>query len=101
MATTYRRIEAVAKTTQIIDYLAGVKDVATGPQIAQAVGMSVGTVMCHLATLEDAGYVTMIGGGYRLGMKLAVHWARVKSNLEGQRDRVNRDLESISIPGGN
>lgn len=100
--STYKRIEAVTKTTQIIDYLARVKDeAATGPQIAQAVNLSVGTVMCHLATLEDAGYVTAVGGGYRLGMKLALHWARVKSTLEGQRDRVNRDLESISIPGGN
>ncbi|MDD2319139.1 MAG: ArsR family transcriptional regulator [Geobacteraceae bacterium] len=100
--TTYRRIDAITKTTQIIDYLATVKaEAATGPQIAQAINMSVGTVMCHLATLEDAGYVTAVGGGYRLGMKLALHWARVKSNLEGQRDRIGRDLESISIPGGN
>lgn len=97
MATTYKRIEAVAKALQIIDYLAGVKDVATGPQIAQAIGMSVGTVMCHLATLEDGGIVTMIGGGYRLGMKLAVYWARVKSNLEAGITRQQRDLESISI----
>ena len=101
MATTYKRIEAVSKALQIIDYLAGLKDVTTGPQIAQAIGMSVGTVMCHLATLEDAGYVMMLGGGYRLGMKLAVHWARVKSNLEAGIARQQRELESISIPGGN
>lgn len=99
--STYKRIEAVAKATQIIDYLASVKDVTTGPQIAQAVGMSVGTVMCHIATLEDAGYVMSIGGGYRLGMKLAVHWARVKSNLETGIARQQSDLDSISIPGGN
>jgi len=101
MATTYKRIEAVKKTTEIIDFLASVKEVATGAQIAQAVGLPAGTVMCHLSTLEEAGYVTGIGGGYKLGMKLALHWARVKSNLEGQRDRINRDLELISIPGGN
>lgn len=97
MATTYKRIEAVRKTTEIIEYLSGVKDIVTGPQIAQAVGMSVGTVMCHLATLEDAGYVMMIGGGYRLGMRLAVHWARIRSNLEAEIARRQRELESITV----
>lgn len=99
--SAYRRIEAVKKTTEILEYLAGVKEAADGPQIAAAVGLPIGTVMCHLATLEEAGFVTCVGGGYKLGMKLALFWARVKSSLEGQRDRTIAALDSISIPGGN
>jgi DNA-binding IclR family transcriptional regulator len=99
--SSYKRIETVKKTTEVLEYLAGIKDAATGPQIAQGVGMQLGTVMCHLATLEDAGFVVSAGGGYRLGMKLALMWARVKSNMEGQRNRIDRDLEAISIEGVN
>lgn len=98
---SYRRIEAVSKTGDILKHLAAQKTPATGPDVARAVGLPTGTAMCHLVTLADIGFVRQVGDGWELGMGLALLWARVKSNLEGQRDRINRDLESISITGGN
>lgn len=99
MATTYRRIEAVAKAGEILKQMATQKQPATGADIARAVNMQIGTVMCHLATLGDLGFVRQVGDGWELGMGLALVWARVKANLEDQRDRIDRDLESISIEG--
>ena len=101
MKTTYRRIEAVSKTIQILEFLATQKEPTSGPDIARAADIALGTVMCHLATLEEAGIVQQVGGAYRLGMRLAIYWARVKSNLEGEIARKQQDLDSISITENN
>jgi len=101
MKTTYRRIEAVSKTCQIIDVLAMQNGPITGPDIARVMDIALGTVMCHLVTLEDAGFVQQIGGSYQLGMKLSVYWARRKSNLESEIVQKQQDLDSISITGSN
>ncbi len=94
--TTYRRIEAVRKTGEILKYLANIKEPATGPDIAKAVGLPTGTTMCHLATLEDLGFVLTIGERFQLGMGLALFWARVKSTLEAQRDNINNALNLLN-----
>ena len=99
MATTYKRIESVYKTTEILTFLAHQKEGASGADIARAVDLPKGTVMCHLATLEEVGFVQQVNGAYRIGMKLAIFWARAKSNLEGEITRKQRDLDSISIGG--
>jgi len=94
--TTYKRIEAVTRTGEILKYLANQKEPTNGPQVAAGVNLPVGTVMCHLATLEDLGFVSTVGDRFKLGMGLALFWARVKSNLEVERERIEKDLEQIS-----
>lgn len=96
MAQTYRRIEAVRKAGEILKCLANEKGIVSGSEIAKAVNLPMGTVMCHMATLEELGFVARIGDGYKLGMGLALMWARVKSGLEGERERVERDLGEIA-----
>lgn len=96
MAQTYRRIEAVRKAGEILKHMASRKEAVTGPDIAKAVNLPVGTVMCHMATLEELGFVQKVGDGFRLGMGLALIWARVKSGLEGDRARVERELAEIA-----
>lgn len=95
--STYKRIEAVKKTLEIIDYLGHQKEPVTGVDIAKAVSLQAGTVMCHLATLEDGGFVQQVGGAYRLGMKLAVLWARKKAALETEISKKQEDLNSITV----
>ena len=97
MANSYKRIEAVRKTGEILKCLAHQKDPVTAPVISQAVNLPTPTVMCHLSTLEELGFVQSVGDRWRVGMGLGLMWARVKSHLEGERDRVSRDLESIEI----
>lgn len=98
--TTYRRIAAVKLATDILKYLGEQREPVQGQGIASALDAPHGTVMCHLVTLEDAGFVQRVGDHWRVGMGLALIWARVKSNLEGQREKISRDLASIAIEGG-
>lgn len=96
MATSYRRIESVMKSGEILKYLASQKGPVTGPEVARVVGLPTGTVMCHLVSLADLGFVLQVGEGWQLGMGLALIWARVKSNLESGIDRQTQDLKSIT-----
>lgn len=96
---SYRTIDAVRKAMGILEFFAHQKEPVTGAEIAQAVNIAVGTVMCHLATLEETRFVRRIGDRYELGMGAALIWARFKSNLEADIERKKRDLESISIHG--
>ena len=97
MATTYKRIESVRKTGEILKFLAGQKEPVTGPKIAQAVSLALGTTMCHLATLEDLGFISMVGDRFRLGMGLALFWARVRSGLEADRARIDHDIKLLDM----
>ena len=92
---TYRRIEAVRKAGEILKHLGQMKEPATGQGISAAVGLATGTVMCYLATLEDAGFVQRIGERWRIGTGLALIWARVKANLEGEKMLIESTLKEM------
>ncbi len=93
--TTYRRIAAVQTTITILRHLADQKGPVPGADVARAVNLPVGTVMCHLVTLEDAGLVQRIGEHWKLGMGLALFWARIKSSKEAEKQNIERDLKII------
>lgn len=93
--TTYKRIAAVTKAGEILKYLANQKEPVAGAEVAKAVELQAGTVMCHLATLEDLGFVERIGDRVRLGMGVAMLWARVKSNKETDQAKINGDLRDL------
>ncbi|WP_028318452.1 helix-turn-helix domain-containing protein [Desulfobulbus elongatus] len=93
--TTYRRIEAVRVSIDILRYLAEVKEPATGKDVAVAVDMPHGTVMCHLATLEDERMVRCVGGAWELDLGMAMFWARKKAQLASRIARDSKDLESL------
>lgn len=95
MAQSYRKIEAVTKALEILEFLATQKEPINGPEVARAVGLPVGTVMCHLATLEDKNFIRRTGGCFELGMGAATIWARKKSLLEGQRNLIDRDIKTL------
>ena len=95
MGTTYRRIKAVTTTLVILEALAESREPITGSEIAGMTQVPFATVMCHMATLQDRGYVQVIGEKYRLGMKLAVFWARMKSMKEAERQAVDKDLRIL------
>ena len=96
MAQSYRKIEAVTKTLEILEFLSTRRDPVSGPDVARAVGLPVGTVMCHLATLEEKNFIRRVGGCIELGMGAATIWARKRSLLEGQRDLINRELQTLN-----
>ena len=99
MPKTYRTIDAVKKAGEILRFLANQKEPVPGAEIAKAVGLATGTAMCHLATLEELGFVRVVGEGYEIGLGAALLWSRYKSNREALRDQINRELEELRIGG--
>jgi len=91
--TSYKRIEAVKAAIRILRFLAEQKQAVSGQEVARAVGVPHGTVMCHLATLEDEHLVRSVGGAWELDMGLALFWARHKAQLAG---RIARDTENLA-----
>ena len=90
--TTYRRIGSLKKGLEILDAIA--RDPAPAEEIADAVGLPKSSVMCYLKTMEDAG-VVQFDGRWRVGMKLAVFWATVKSQKEAEIIRNQEELRRI------
>lgn len=61
-------VQAVQRTIDIIDHLRNTGG-ARVTEIADEVGVSKGTVHCHLATLLQNGYAVKEGNEYRLGLR--------------------------------
>ncbi len=96
---SYKRIEAVAKTGAILKYLAGQKEPVPAPVIGHAVSMPTPTVMCHLNTLEEIGFVQGINDHWKLGFGLALIYARVKSALEAEHARIGSEIHKLENGG--
>lgn len=92
---TYHRIAAVQKTARILKVIGESKVPITGTDIAIQVNEPVGTVMCHLATLEDFGLVQEVGGGWLPGLALALYWAKRKATLETHMEKINTELDQM------
>ena len=90
---TYHRIAAVQKTARILKVIGDSKVPITGSDIAIQVNEPAGTVMCHLATLEDFGLVQEVGGGWLPGLALALYWAKRKATLETHMEKINTELD--------
>ncbi len=43
------------------------------------------------------GFVSTVGDRFRLGMGLALFWARVKSTLEAERTRIEQNIKSLDM----
>lgn len=93
--SSYRRIEAVKTAVGVLRYLAEQRTPVTGQDLATALDLPGGTVMCHLATLEDEGLVRSVGGAYEMGMGMALFWARYKCALEGKIERLQGSLNQL------
>ena len=92
---SYTRIASVAKACEIIAIVAEARAPITGNEVAARTQLPVGTVMCQLMTLEDAGLVEEMRDGWRLGFKMAVYWARIRSAKEFERDKLNVEIKAI------
>jgi DNA-binding IclR family transcriptional regulator len=73
------------------------KEPASAKTLAQGLSLPVGTVLCHLTTLEDEGFVRQIGDCWVLGMALARIWARVKSREESRLQEAKRNLTELNL----
>ncbi|MBE0598315.1 MAG: helix-turn-helix domain-containing protein [Desulfuromonadales bacterium] len=95
--SSYNRIAAVKTTVAVLRHLADQKQPVSGQDVARALGLPHGTVMCHLVTLEDERLVRSVGGAWELDMGLALFWARKKSQLQGQIARAADELNQLEV----
>jgi DNA-binding IclR family transcriptional regulator len=91
--------ESVVKAGEILRFIADSREPVGPSEAAKAAGVSVNTAFRLLVTLAEIGFLTPIGDRYDLGMGLALFWARFKARREADRDRIDRELKSISIEG--
>lgn len=95
---TYRRVDSVKKAVGILRFLAEQRGPVSGAEVSRAVELPVGTVMCHLVTMEDDRMVRRIGDHWELGDGMAVLWARRKAQLEGGIQRMRNQLNEMGVP---
>jgi len=95
--SSYNRIAAIKVTVAILRHLADQRQPISGQDVARAVDAPHGTVMCHLATLEDERLVRSVGGAWELDMGLALFWARKKAQLQGTLDRASDELKQLEV----
>lgn len=94
---SYKRIEALRATVKILRFLAECKEAVSGQEVARAVDVPHGTVMCHLSTLEDERLVRSIGGAWELDMGLALFWARHKAQLAARIVTCTENLRQLEV----
>lgn len=95
-AKSCRKIEVLIAADAILDVIAESKEPVGCAEIAKATNLTNDSVFRQLGTMEELRWVEKIGDGYTLGMKEATRWARKKSNLESQRDNINRQIDEIT-----
>lgn len=96
---SYKIVKSVKKAMAILEYLSAQREPMTGIDVAKGVDLPGGTVMGLLATLQEDGYVQIVGDQYKLGMKLAVFWSRAKAEKQEDRSRIDKELALLSAGG--
>ncbi len=89
------RIDTVWTAGKILEAVAMSREAMGIADIAKALDINLNMALRQCATLAELGLLDRVGDKFRLGMKLALFWARRKSYLEGQRDRVNDELKEL------
>jgi len=95
MAKSYKRITALKKGLEVLEYLADQKEPVSGNAVATALNMPYATVMCYLATLADAQFVRQAGENYELGSKNSFIWARYRARLESKISRLTQEYTDL------
>jgi len=89
-----RHVQAVENACGIIEVLEE-RDGAGVTELAEALGLTKGTVHCHLATLEDGEYVVNDDGTYHLSLRYLELGESVRERL-GIFDVVRAEVEELA-----
>lgn len=92
MTASYKRISAVKTAFEILEHLSDQSGPATPKEIAIALRLPYGTVMSHIATLCDGGYVLREGSGVRIGTRMCAFWLKAKASVEAKRTTIDQAL---------
>ena len=93
MTNGYKRIGAVKTAMEMLEHISNQPGKTSPKEIAIALRLPYGTVMSHLATLCDGGYITMTPeGGVQIGVRLSLFWLRLKAVAETKRTTIEQAL---------
>ena len=90
-------IQVLMDADEVLGALASFREPAGLSEISAACGLSRNKVFRILRTLEKLRYVEALGDHYRLGMQLALYWARTKARLESERAEIDRTLKELEV----
>lgn len=98
MANAKNPVKAVQKTLDIVDHLRNTGGAGV-TEIANSVDVTKGTVHCHLATLQENGYVIKEGNEYRLGLRFIdlAHHARDRIKIY---DVTTAEVDTLAQESG-
>ncbi|MFC4440010.1 MULTISPECIES: IclR family transcriptional regulator [Natrialbaceae] len=91
-------IQAVQRTLEIVGVLRDQRE-ARVTDIADELGLSKGTIHCHLATLEQNGYVVKNGQRYALGLRF-IDLAHHAKNRVDIYDITRAEVDTLAAESG-
>ena len=90
---TYPRSQAIVRANAILSALeTGEK---TPRELADGTGIPLSSMMGLLETMADEKWLERTAGGFRLGSKLAVCWAKRVAHLKSARSGIDRELSVL------
>lgn len=92
---SYRKIKSVELTIAILKFMGQEIQPVSGQEIATALGEAHGTVMCHLVTLEEGGFLRKVYDRYEIGLYLGVLWTSIKASRDARVNDAKSDLKKI------
>jgi len=92
---SYRRIASVKTACEILEFLSEQDGPVPVLEISKTLEIPQGTVMCHLITLEDVGFVERNNDTYKLGYKLGLFWAQTMNKLQAKKRNIERQIEML------
>ncbi len=81
----------------ILKFLARQIKPVTSSEVAKALSLPISTVMCHLVTLEDGGFVERTEESFTIGIYMAVMWVSVRTSRENTIKKAQKDLDLITM----
>ncbi|MFC7230924.1 IclR family transcriptional regulator [Saliphagus sp. GCM10025308] len=98
MAEAKNPVQAVQRSLAIVDMLRDTGG-ARVTEVAREIGVSKGTAHCHLATLEESGYVVNESGEYKLGLRFIdlAHYAKNRIDIY---DIATTEVDALAEESG-
>lgn len=92
---SYKRIAAVKTACEILEFVSAQIKPPSVAEISGALNLPQGTALCHLATLEDAGFIEGSNNAYKLGHKLGFFWACIMSDLQRRQKDIAKQIKTL------
>jgi DNA-binding IclR family transcriptional regulator len=95
MKKTYHPVQSNYKFIDIIEFLHQQTGPVSGSQIARALDIPHGTVMCHLQTAIERRWVRQVGEVYESGPRISGLYAGYLQGLKDRKATIDREISTL------